>query len=275
MVVWNDLATPDKPVQESLFLGNGLEIIDIWGKSSVPEQVGNDQTIPVTQTPIFITGLNIDVARFRLSMQTPVNAISAVPGRVNTIPFSFKNESAVPAAIQIAPQGPREGDWTIKPPTQTANLEAGIAGTGSFDLTLSPSADTGRRLFQYNVKITGIDAPEFAVYNEMMIGNPDVFMEFVSRLNENGDIELIQTFVNNTEQAYSYDCQLTVPNRSPQQNRISRQGFGRVEYVYTIKRGQELIDAGVTEIRFSAKPMRTNSGELGEPMVYTIPLISD
>jgi hypothetical protein len=203
-------------------------------------------------------------------MQTGVKTISAVSGRVNAIPFAFKNESAVPVSTQITPLGPRLGDWTFKPSSHTANLEPGIAGQGAFDLALTSHADTGRQLFQYNVKITGTNAPEFAVYDEMMIGNPDVYMEFVSRLKPNGDIEVIQTFVNNTDNVYTYDCRLNVTNRPVSKSNVRQQGFGRVEYVYTIPRGRDLIAAGVTEMSLRATPVPAGSGE---PMVYTIPLI--
>jgi hypothetical protein len=99
-------------------------------------------------------------------------------------------------------------------------------------------------------------------------------MEFVSRLTEKGDIELIQVFINNSEKAYTYDCRLTIPQSSSQKSRITRQGFGRAEHVYTIRRGQALLDAGVTEMMLTATPQKDGSGFLGEPMVYTIPLLS-
>jgi hypothetical protein len=275
MVVWNDWATEDNPVMETLYLGNEPEMFDVWGRYTVPEQTGINQTIPVTQTPLFVTGLNIDVARFRLNMQTGVKTIPAVPNRTHTIPFSYRNESAFPAAIQIVPQGPRAGDWKINPTVYTSNLESGRGGTGSFDLTLEPRADTGRRLFQYNVKIMGAESAEFAVYDEMMIGNPDVFMEFTSRLNADGNLEVIQVFINNTENAYTYDCRLTVRDRSIQKYQVRRQGFGRTEHVYTIRDGQALLDAGVTDMMLRAEPTNDGSGTRGEPMVYTIPLISE
>ena len=276
MVVWNDGATSDEPVLESLYLGNEPEVIDVWGRRTVPEQMSNNQMILVTQTPIFVTGLDINAVRFRLSMQTGVKTISSKPGQANAIPFLYKNDSVFPVSIQITPEGPRRGDWTIAPPSHAENLEAGLIGTGMFDLTLSPRADTGRRLFQYNVKITGAESIEFAVYDEMMIGNPDVFMEFISRLNENGDIEVIQVFINNSEKVYTYDCRLTIPDRPLLKSRVTRQGFGRTEYVYPpIRRGQALLDSGVTEMMLRADPVNDGSGILGEPMVYTIPLISE
>ncbi|MCL2006376.1 MAG: hypothetical protein FWG73_09515 [Planctomycetaceae bacterium] len=272
MVVWNDLAAPGNPIRETLYLGNDLEIIDVWGRQTTPDQQGSEQTIPVTQTPIFVTGLNIDVARFRLSMQTQVSTIPARPSQARTITYTYRNDSAVPVSIRVAPQSPRADDWTIIPATQTANLEPGGSGTGSFGLTLSQRADTGRRLFQYNVQVSGINAPEFAVYDELTIGNPDVYMEFVSRLKADGNLEVIQIFINNSDRVYTYDFRLTIPGRSLEKSRVTRQGFGREEFIYTIPRGRALLASGATEMMLRADPVNDGSGVLGEPMVYTIPL---
>jgi hypothetical protein len=122
--------------------------------------------------------------------------------------------------------------------------------------------------------MTGTETAEFAVYDEMMIGNPDVSMEFTSRLNENGEIEVIQAFINNSNTPYTYSFRLTVRDRAPQQSMVTRQGFGRAEHVYIIPRGQALLDSGVTEMTLRAEP-RNNGGILGEPMVYTIPLVGE
>ena len=272
MVVWNDWATPDQPVIETLYLGREPEVIDVWGRQTPPEQLGNAQTISVSQTPKFVTGLNIDVAKFRLSMQTHENIISAVPNRTHTIPFTYRNDAALPVTYQIMPQGPRAGDWTITPPSQTSNLESGFVGEGAFDLTLLPRADTGHRPFHYHVRQTGTETVEFDVYDEMMVGNPDVFMEFTSRLNENGDIEVVQVFINNSDKAYTYRCRLTVRDRPTVPFVITRQGFGRAEHVYVIRNGQALIDSGVTEMMLRATAVPETDGE---PMVYTIPLIGE
>jgi hypothetical protein len=274
MVVWNEEATADNPVLETLYLGNDLDMINVWGRHTIPEQLGNTQTIPVTQTPIFLTGLNLNVAQFRLSMQSEVKQISSKPGQTYEIPFSYRNDRATPVSIQITPQGPRVGDWTITPLTQAANLESGRTGSGVFNLTLTPRADSGLRPFQYNVRVTGTDSAEFAVYDEIMIGDPDVYMEFVTRLNEKGEMEIIQVFINNTESIYTYECRLNIPTRPRATHRITRRGFGRWEHVYTIARGQALLDSGVTEVVLFASPVNDPaSGVLGEPMVYTIPLI--
>jgi len=276
MVVWNDKALPDKPVLETLYLGNELDVIDVWGRHTIPEQLGTHQTIPVMPTPVFVTGLNINAVRFRLGMQTEVNMISSKPNQTHEIPFSYRNDSVYPISIQITPEGPRKGDWTITPPSQTSNLDAGATGTGTFHLTLLSRADTGLRPFQYNVRITGTEPAEFAVYDEIMVGNPDVSMEFVSRLTPKGEIEVIQAFINNSDNVYTYNCRLTIPRSSTLKSRVTRQAFGRREHVYTIPRGQALLAAGVTEMVLFAIPENDPiGGVLGEPMTYTIPLMSE
>jgi hypothetical protein len=155
-------------------------------------------------------------------------------------------------------------------------LEAGVEGNGVFNLMVLPRADTGHRLFQYDIRISGTEPAEFAVYDDIMIGNPDVYMEFVSRLTPRGDIEVIQVFMNNTENVYTYNCRLTIPNRQTQSHRVTRQGFGRDEHVYTIPRGQALLDSGVSELVLFAAPVNDSAGgTVGEPMGYTIPLMSE
>ena len=273
MVIWNELATADNPVLETLYLGNELEIYDVWGRQTTPLQQSNEQTIPAAPMPIFVTGLNIDVARFRLSMQTRVTQIPARPNQLQTIAYSYRNDSPLPVAIQIDPQSPRADDWILVPAAQSANLEPGQNSVGSFQLTLSQRADTGRQPFQYNVRVTEIGSPEFAVYDELTIGNPDVYMEFITRLKNDGDIEVIQIFINNSDRVYTYDCRLITQDRPTERMRITRQGFGRMEYIYTIPRGRALLESGVTEMMLRADPRNDGSGILGEPMVYTIPLV--
>jgi hypothetical protein len=275
MVVWNDQATDERPIMETLYLGAKPEIVDVWGKHTVPDQRGTAQTIPVTAIPVFVTGLNTNLVRYRLNFQTETKSIPSVPNQKYPIAFSFTNSSAFPVSVQITPTGPRPGDWTITPPTQTMTLEPGAAGKGTFDLTLAPRANTGRRSLRYDVKIAGAEPMQFSVFDDLQIGDPNVYMEFVSRLNPRGDIEVIQTFVNNSENVYTYDCRLTVTDRPPQKTRINRRGFGRWETAYIVRRGKALLDAGVNEMTVRAQPLDGGNGLLGQPMIYTVPLVSE
>ncbi|MDR0609346.1 MAG: hypothetical protein LBG58_04495 [Planctomycetaceae bacterium] len=273
MVVWNDRASSEKPIRETLYLGTEPEILNVWGKRFPPEQQGREQIIPVTSTPVFVTNIHSGIVRLRLGIQLGVKEIPSVINQKNPIPFSVKNGTEFPVAVQISPVSPRPGHWIIDPPTQTLALDVGAVGNGTFNLSLTARANTDRRPIQINVKTQGPDPQEFSVYDEIQIGNREVYMEFSSQLNQNGDLEVTQTFVNDTENVYTYSCQLIVPDR-PMRETTVRSGLGRLEHVYLIRRGRELIANGVTEMTVRARPVGTVQ-PVGQPMVYTIPLLSD
>jgi hypothetical protein len=273
MVVWNDRASSEKPIRETLYLGTEPEILDVWGKRFPPEQQGREQTIPVTPTPIFVTNIHSGIVRLRLGIQLGVKEIPSVINQKNPIPFSVKNGTEFPVAVQISPVSPRPGHWIIDPPTQTLALDVGATGNGTFNLSLTARANTDRRPIRINVKTQGPDPQEFSVYDEIQVGSREVYMEFSSQLNQDGDIEVTQTFVNDTENVYTYSCQLIVPDR-PMRETTVRSGLGRMEHVYLVRRGRELIANGVTEMTVRARPVGTVQ-PVGQPMVYTIPLLSD
>jgi hypothetical protein len=273
MVVWNDRASSEKPIRETLYLGTEPEILDVWGKRFPPEQQGREQTIPVTPTPIFVTNIHSGIVRLRLGIQLGVKEIPSMINTKNPIPFSVKNDTEFPVAVQISPVSPRPGHWIIDPPAQILALDVGATGNGMFNLSLTARANTGQRPIRINVKTQGPDPQEFSVYDEIQIGSRDVYMKFSSQLNQDGDIEVTQTFVNDTENVYTYSCQLIVPDR-PMRETTVRSGMGRMEHVYLVRRGRELIASGVTEMTVRARPVGT-AQPIGQPMVYTIPLLSD
>jgi hypothetical protein len=245
----------------------------VWGKRFPLEQQGQEQIVPVTPTPVFITGISSNVVRLRLGIQLGVKEIPSLIHQKNPIPFSVKNDTEFPITAQISPAGPRQGHWIIDPPTQTLALDSGATGNGTFNLSLTARANTDRRPIRLNVKTQGPDPQEFSVYDEIQIGSRNVYMEFSSQLNRDGDIEVTQTFVNETDTIYTYSCQLIVPDR-PMRETTVRSGLGRAEHVYIIRRGQELIRSGVTEMTIRARSVGTLQ-PAGQPMVYTIPLLSD
>jgi hypothetical protein len=273
MVVWNDRAAMEKPIKETLYLGTEPEILDVWGKRFPLEQQGREQIVPVTPTPVFVTNISSGVARLRLGVQLGIKEIPSITNQKNPIPFSIKNDTEYPITAQISPVGPRSGHWTIDPPAQTLALDSGATGNGTFNLSLTTRANTGKRPIRINVKTQGPDPQEFSVYDEIQIGSKSVYMEFSSQLNRDGDIEVTQTFVNETDNVYTYSCQLIVPDR-PMRETTIRSGQGRMEHIYIVRRGQELIKNGVTEMTVRARSVGTTQ-PVGQPMVYTIPLLSD
>ena len=270
MVVWNENATVDKPVVESLFLGEDTEIIDLWGKRIRAERDGRNQVIPVGPMPIFVTGLNADVVRLRQEFQFEKTNIPSFAKREIPFPLRLKNSTAYPLTARMSIVSPKPGDWIVSPPEQLLSLDNGAKGQTQFVLKLSELANTGVQPFRIDVKTTGVESLEFGVCADLTIGDPDLSMEFSSRLNRNGDLEVFQAFINNGDTPRTYRCRLYIRGCEYQTTTITKQGFGRVESVYTFQKGRELLDKGIREATAEAIPI-----DGGQPMVYSVRLFDD
>ncbi len=271
MVLWNDRASLDRPVEETLYLGRSVDAMDVWGNRFTPELRGREQVIPVGPIPLFLTGLNADIVRLRSSFRFDVAKIPSVPNRENKIPFSFRNDLSTPISARLTARGPRPGDWTFTPETQSLPAGPGSTVSDEFSVTLSNAANYGRQPIRVRMQIDGAEKLEFDVYGEIFIGDPDVFMEFSSRMTPEGDIEVTQAFINNGDRAHSYSCRLFVPQRPYLPSFVRGRGFGRWESVYMIPDGRALVESGVTEAVLRAAPVGGPASG-APPMVYTISL---
>lgn len=274
MVLWNDRASPDRPVEEILYLGEQIELIDVWGNRFQPERRGREQVIPAGPVPLFVTGLDADIVRFRHGFQLGATKIPSFPNRENRVPFTLRNDTASPVSAQVSVLEPKPGSWTVAPDTQTLSPTPGEASDGEFRLTLSNTANYGRQPFRVRVRTRGSVDRDFVVYDELFVGDPDVFMEFSSRTTPGGDIELTQAFVNDGEKSYTYSCRLYVPGRPYLPSFVRGRGFGRWETVYTIPGAAELLESGPVEATLRATPVTGASPET-QPMVYSFPLQDD
>jgi len=262
MVVWND-----KPVIESLFLGEDAEIVDLWGKRIRVEQDGRNQIVPVGPMPIFVAGINANVVRLRQEFHLEKSTIQSFPNRKTSFPLRMKNPTASPLTARMEIVPPNPGDWKISPQYQALSLDNGAEGDTQFDLMLTDRANTGVQPFRIDVKTTGAEPLDFSVYADLIVGDPELSLEFSSRLARSGNLEVYQAFINNGETPRTYRCRLFVKGRGSQSADVARQGYGRAESIYALKRGRELLDKGIREALVVAQPVGS-----GQPMVSTVPL---
>jgi hypothetical protein len=269
MVIWNDSASEDSPITETLYLGEDVEVIDVWGKRTVPELSGREQKIVVGQIPVFVRGLDADIVRMRLGFKLGREAISSRTNNEEQIPFTFVNETNLPINVQFSVVEPRVDSWRIKSAEPLA-IDSGGDGKSNFGVSLNPQSETGLQKFKIDVATSGTMPRKFAVYDDIYVGEREVRLEFSSRMNRAGDIEVTQAFINDGERERSYVCRLRVRGREYLQTFVTQQGFGRVEYTYVIPNGRELLRAGVKEMIVQATPLP--SDPTSQPMRYIIPL---
>ncbi|GHT39171.1 hypothetical protein FACS189427_13370 [Planctomycetales bacterium] len=276
-VYWNDKAAERNPIEEMLYIGNDPRAVNVWGKTIPLKENKNEHIVDVSRTPLFVLGLDADVFRLRKSFVLKTTEVPSISNADNDFQFSLTNTTSMPFTAKVSIIPPASGGWDISriepvliEPRQTVDF--------SPVLRLQRSANTGRQKFRINVKTSGMKTMNFDIYNTLQIGDKEVSLDFSSRLLPNGDIEVIQTFVNNSEEEHSYECRLYVPQRLVLKASILRQGRGSMEHIYIIPNGKDLLKKGVKEITVRADPI---AGILGgtvaqrQPMFYTVPLLAD
>ena len=87
----------------------------------------------------------------------------------------------------------------------------------------------------------GEPATRFSAYRHIDVGPGDVHIEVITRLNERGDLEVEQRFVNDTQGPVSFRCQLLAPDQRRQTTQLIGLAPGRDVNVYRLPNGEQLI----------------------------------
>ncbi|GAB5496389.1 MAG: hypothetical protein Phyf2KO_14690 [Phycisphaerales bacterium] len=192
LVAWNDTASLDVASVE-IFLGeDDVTAIDMWGNTSgtiSPKRVdvGNDagidiHEIPITTDPVFIEGIDVELALFTSSIRLDNPMIQATPGPHERV-ISLRNPwtVAIDGSLIISEPSPRlasgrQSGWEISPrvirfsaaPGEAIEIPISIAFAAVepagqkqlvIDVLLSagPTAERIRSASKFDVELEGIE----------------------------------------------------------------------------------------------------------------------
>src|SRR5262249_38599898 len=69
LIAWNDSADPERAVIRGYLGESNVRVIDPFGNPEPSSGPGNSVNIPIPETPIFIEGVDAQLARFRAGMR--------------------------------------------------------------------------------------------------------------------------------------------------------------------------------------------------------------
>ncbi|HUT11335.1 MAG TPA: hypothetical protein VMY42_12620 [Thermoguttaceae bacterium] len=234
MVVWNE-----QPTEEVLYLGENVRQIDLFGRSREPARRDHRQVIRVGPFPSFVTGLNEPITRWRMSLQLARSEIPSVFGRPQSNSFALKNpfsRGVSGEAELITPEV-----WSVTPSRAAFRLEAGESLRHDFQTLLSYNASSGRHRVRVDFEIYADRPYRFSVYRKMDVGMGNVGIEVSTRLAPEGELEVQQRLINETDTPVSFRCQLYAPGRRRLKMQIIGLGRGRDVQLYRMPRGEELL----------------------------------
>ena len=239
MVVWNDT-----PLKEVVFMGGEAQQVDLWGRRSTPSQEQFRQVFDVGPMPTFITGVDRAVVRCRQSFSFEKDQIPSVFERRHENVFrmtnSFDRGVSVDAELNVV-----EG-WGIKPQSVTFRMDPGQTVEQPFHIYLPQDHAAGRHKVRVDLAVEGEGKREFSIFRHIDIGYGDVHAEFVTGLNEHGELEIEQRFVNESKRRVSFRCSVFAPGRRMRRTDIIGLARNRDVQRYVFPNGKELVGQTVT-----------------------------
>lgn len=235
LVVWNET-----PTRETLYLGEDVRQVDMWGRETLPVKVGHEQQIEVRAEPTFITGVNLVVARWRLDFAFDKRELASVFGRDQPAAFRFRNHFEQGIGGEISLVTPHV--WEATPNKFFFKAAAGEELSQKFMVLLKPDANTGDQAVRVDFDVTADRNYKFSVYKNLRVGLGDVTLQLTTRLNDEGVLVVEQHLTNATDRPVSFNCYLFVPDRRRQRSQVFEQGRGRLSKTYLLPNGEELVE---------------------------------
>ena len=234
MIAWNNEAT-----EETMFFGRDVEVIDLWGRSSRPRNDGHRQVISVGPQPVFVTGINLSIALWRLRFSFSRAHLSSIFGRPQRASYQVVNTYSQGISGVMNLDSPDE--WGTDLRGVRFKLAEGDSLNNAFDITLRPVARSGEHKVRVDFEVAADRTYRFSLYRRFELGLGDVSIKVSTSIDEAGSLVVSQQLANRTDSLVNFDCMLFAPNRRRQRRYVLNLGRGRNNLTYILPNGEELI----------------------------------
>lgn len=247
MVLWNQYATT-----ETLYLGEDIQVIDIWGKTQSPTMVGSKQVIAVDRMPRFVVGVSEEIAKWRMSTRFAYDKMPSVFGVPHSNKILYRNTFKQGVGGQASLFVPEAGNydylgreksndsWTIQPDTLPVNLAVGSEGNSPFTTTLI-EANYGEQIVRIDFKIEGDQEYEFSVWRKIHVGMGDVRLMIKTEITDTGRLLIKQEMQNDSDMLTNFKCQLYAPPSRRKRVQVYQLGTNVDKKIYSYLDGRNMV----------------------------------
>jgi hypothetical protein len=209
-----DLYLGDRPVDLVDLFGNRTPLAPVPAGAGTGPRAPLLHRIPVADEPIFVEGVDVDLAVFAASfrLDPPFAASSTDEHEVAMVlsnPWRGRIEGRItvlePGGLS-SDAGGRDRSWRITPRTSTFSI--GPSETGRIPLLIAFSAveEAGPREFLVEIELAGTrDYPPVRLRSTLEIGVHDFHMDLSYRLVNTGDLVVEAQVINRTPSPAAYE----------------------------------------------------------------------
>lgn len=236
LVVWNE-----SPVTETLYLGDHVRQLTVWGEESDLSCASAKEPVPQTFTagpvPVFLTGVNLAVAQWRLSCTVQLDHLAGDVRNGQIVRLRFRN--TFPDTVTGAASLKALDDWDASETAMTFQL--GRDREAEQEYPVRTDTSSGRRRVQVDFVVEAEQEYHFSVYDDLEVGAGDIGLAADCYLDDANQLIVTQQLENATSQPRDFTCYLYAPGRRRLRQQLLDVGPGRTTSTFALPDGQDLV----------------------------------
>lgn len=234
LVLWNR-----RPVSEEVYLGDRAEVRDLWGRPVPTTTVAGGLAVPAGPVPLLVFGGPRGLAEWLVHFRLASDRLSSVfaQRQPNQIELQCPFEQGVEGSVELS--GPE--DWIILPRKTRFRLAPGEKFQQPLEIILPANASSGQHRIRADFDMFAGQKYRFTVWRTVTVGLDDVRLEVSTRLTPDGQLEIQQRVINDSDAPISLRCQLYAPERRRMSVQVVGLGRGEDVHVYHLPGGKELV----------------------------------
>lgn len=240
LAIWGDRST-----KETIYLGENVRAVDVWGRETSPQTAKSAdgirrQVIEVGHTPVFLVGVNLAIARWRMSFAFNREQLTSMFGTEQPAQYQFLNPFPRGVSGNVRLHTPAE--WEVRPPVHRFDLSQDESREFPIRIKLGTYASSGAQKVRADFDVVADRQYRFSAYRTIQVGQGDITIEVHTQINPTtGDLIVRLDMHNKTDERARFNCLLFIESRKRQRTRITTSGRGRTSTSFTVARGAELI----------------------------------
>ncbi len=210
LVLWNESCLPALAVLQAPLGGSGIRVVDVFGNATpatfVRNELGEEEVrVTATSSPVFIEGIDINLARFIAGIKISPTLLECNNSR-HELELTIENpwRTGITGTLTLLRPGggdisSREKGWRVAPRSFNLSAAAGETLRIPFAVSFSPAEEMGPRDFVFTAKLAAEKAYKpVLITRQLEIGLSDLALELTSSVvgAKNNDLIIEATIAN-------------------------------------------------------------------------------
>jgi len=205
-ILWSD-----QPTTEQVFLGNDIQVMDLWGRPVSVQPVhfpsgSIAMEIPTGAWPLIVHHVDKHIVRWQQEFELKIEQLPSQIADQGSLPIKLQNtmEQSADGMIQVFANSLFESG-TVH---QKLAMPTGSTQEWELPFQFLPDASAGSHLIEFAFHIQGEKEHRFSVHREVKLGHCDLELHWKTIRISDTFVELQVEVLNNTPSPVSFDCKL-------------------------------------------------------------------